>query len=60
MGNTDNVIVLFDGLHVPRYVNYGALIVWCSFYRKQIDICYKCKRLGHRADVCPNPDEKIC
>lgn len=60
MGNTDNVIVLFDGLNVPRYVNYGALIVRCSLYRKQIDICYGCGRLGHRADVCPNPDDKIC
>lgn len=60
MGNTDNVIVLFDGLHVPRYVKYGALIVRCSLYRKHIDICYECGRLGHRADVCPNPDEKIC
>ncbi|KAH7943187.1 hypothetical protein HPB52_006232 [Rhipicephalus sanguineus] len=27
MGNTDNVIVLFDGFYVPRYVYYGAMLM---------------------------------
>ncbi|CAN7951581.1 unnamed protein product [Ixodes pacificus] len=35
MGNTDNVIVLFDGFHVPRYVYYGAMLVRCTLYRLQ-------------------------
>ncbi|KAL1487002.1 hypothetical protein MTO96_031127 [Rhipicephalus appendiculatus] len=60
MGNTDNVIVLFDGFYVPRYVYYGAMLVRCSLYRKHIDMCYECGRLGHRADVCPNPNNKMC
>lgn len=60
MGSTDNIIVLFDGFHVPRYVYYGPMLVKCSLYRKQIDVCYECGRLGHRADVCPNPNDKIC
>ncbi|KAH7935502.1 hypothetical protein HPB52_009301 [Rhipicephalus sanguineus] len=60
MGNTDNVIVLFDGFYVPRYVYYGAMLVRCSLYRKHIDVCYGCGRLGHRADVCPNPNNKMC
>ncbi|XP_065297164.1 uncharacterized protein [Dermacentor albipictus] len=60
MGNTTNVIILFDGHHVPNYVRYGRALVKCSLYRKQIDICYQCGRLGHRADVCPNPNSRIC
>ncbi|KAG0424743.1 hypothetical protein HPB47_028036 [Ixodes persulcatus] len=60
VGNTDNVIVLFDGFYVPRYVYYGAMLVRCTLYKKQINVCHECGRLGHRADVCPNPNGKVC
>ncbi|KAH7932535.1 hypothetical protein HPB52_024383 [Rhipicephalus sanguineus] len=60
MGNTTNVIILFDGYYVPRYVNYGGMVIRCTLYKKHIDMCYECGRLGHRADVCPNPNDKKC
>ncbi|KAH7979836.1 hypothetical protein HPB49_011534 [Dermacentor silvarum] len=60
MGNTTNVIVLFDGYKVPSYVRDGAALLRCTLYKKQLDMCYQCGRLGHRAEVCPNPNDKIC
>ncbi|KAL1430299.1 hypothetical protein MTO96_015176 [Rhipicephalus appendiculatus] len=58
--NTTTVIVLFDGLKVPNYVMCGQSILRCTLYRRQTDVCYACGRLGHRADVCPAPEDVIC
>lgn len=58
--NTRSVIVVFDGLRVPNFVRYGPTLVRCFLYRKQVDICYVCSKLGHRADVCPAPDCLEC
>ncbi|KAL1446321.1 hypothetical protein MTO96_028857 [Rhipicephalus appendiculatus] len=60
MGNTTNIIVLFDGHHIPNYERYGRALVKCSLYQKKIDMCYQCGRLGHRADVCPSSNSRIC
>ncbi|KAL1468122.1 hypothetical protein MTO96_041678 [Rhipicephalus appendiculatus] len=58
--NTGTVIIAFDGQRVPNFVRYGPILVKCSLYKKKIDICYACGRLGHRADVCPTPGETVC
>ncbi|KAL1444653.1 hypothetical protein MTO96_045469 [Rhipicephalus appendiculatus] len=58
--NTGTVIIAFDGHRVPNFVRYGPILVKCSLYKKKIDICYACGRLGHRADVCPTPEETVC
>lgn len=58
--NTTAAIVLFSGQKVPRYVRVGMSIHNCSLYRRQLDVCYACGQLGHRADVCPNPEKTIC
>ncbi|KAL1467866.1 hypothetical protein MTO96_041862 [Rhipicephalus appendiculatus] len=58
--NTTMVVVLFDGLKVPNYVVCGPSMLRCTLYRRQTDVCYACGRLGHRADVCPTPENTIC
>ncbi|KAH7954785.1 hypothetical protein HPB49_021845 [Dermacentor silvarum] len=58
--STGTVFVVFDRYKVPNYGSYGGTLVKCTLYRKQVEVCYACGRLGHRADVCPSPDEAVC
>lgn len=60
IGRTGSVIIAFHGPKVPNYIKYGNLLIECSLYRKQIDLCFQCGRLGHRMDVCPKPNNRIC
>ncbi|KAG0443396.1 hypothetical protein HPB47_014966 [Ixodes persulcatus] len=60
IAKTTTVVIAFDGDKVPNYIKYGNLLIECSLYRKQIDMCYRCGRLGHQMDVCPNPKVRIC
>ncbi|KAK8786561.1 hypothetical protein V5799_023663, partial [Amblyomma americanum] len=39
IGNTTTVIVVFNGIKVPKYVRYGSTLYPCSLYRKQIEVC---------------------
>ncbi|KAH7933278.1 hypothetical protein HPB49_011150 [Dermacentor silvarum] len=56
---TGSVVVLFDGA-VPSYIRVGQAIVRCYLFKKQIEVCSKCTRVGHRADVCPTPVVNVC
>ncbi|KAG0439666.1 hypothetical protein HPB47_016566 [Ixodes persulcatus] len=58
IGNTTTVIVLFPGQKVPNYVKYGSILVRCGLYRKHFDVCKQCGKVGHRRDVCPNPNTR--
>lgn len=60
IGRSRSVVIAFAGLKVPRYIRYGNLLMECTLYRKQIEACHACGRLGHRMDVCPDPKNKIC
>lgn len=57
---TTTVVVLFDGYRVPNFVAYGGTMIRCTLFRKQMDVCYSCGRLGHRSDVCPSPNDAVC
>ncbi|KAH7955523.1 hypothetical protein HPB52_001197 [Rhipicephalus sanguineus] len=54
------VVVLFEGMKVPNHVMCGSGMLPCTLYRRQVDVCYSCGDLGHRADVCPNPSKEKC
>ncbi|KAL1469778.1 hypothetical protein MTO96_024863 [Rhipicephalus appendiculatus] len=58
--NSKAVVILFNGLKVPNHVICGASMFRCTLFRRQTDVCYACGKVGHRADVCPTPDDVIC
>ncbi|KAH8040752.1 hypothetical protein HPB51_012922 [Rhipicephalus microplus] len=57
---TDSVVIVFEGLFVPYFVYYRGAEYRCFLYKKQYETCTTCGRIGHRADVCPQPDSKKC
>ncbi|KAL1424966.1 hypothetical protein MTO96_019617 [Rhipicephalus appendiculatus] len=56
--NTHVVVILFDGLRVPKNVMCGVALVPCSLYKRQVDVFHACGRVGHRADVCHHSKEE--
>ncbi|KAH7966905.1 hypothetical protein HPB49_020393 [Dermacentor silvarum] len=60
LGSTTTVILLYEGNRVPTWAYFNSIMIRVSLYRKQIDFCKECGRLGHRPDVCPRPEIKLC
>ncbi|XP_077550568.1 uncharacterized protein LOC144163645 [Haemaphysalis longicornis] len=60
MGKTNSVIIVFEGRRVPYYVYYRGAEYRCFLHKKKHEFCTSCGRLGHRADVCPQPDKPFC
>ncbi|KAH7960236.1 hypothetical protein HPB49_018075 [Dermacentor silvarum] len=60
IGETTAVLVLFQGQKVPSTVKYGVTIVRCSPYCQYHQVCRTCGKIGHRQDVCPQPNTKVC
>lgn len=60
MGRTTSALLTFQGPHVPFYVKVGSLLYRCRPFRRTVQVCRLCGDIGHRQDVCPNPDHPKC
>ncbi|KAH9382867.1 hypothetical protein HPB48_023485 [Haemaphysalis longicornis] len=60
IGKSEAVIVLFQGNKVPSYIKYGMVLVRCYLYRQHREVCRTCGQVGHRKDVCPHPNARVC
>lgn len=56
--NSHVVVILFKGMRVPNNVICGMALVPCFLYKRQVDVCYACGHVGHRADVCTSSVEE--
>ncbi|KAH8027129.1 hypothetical protein HPB51_002283 [Rhipicephalus microplus] len=59
-GTSHAVTMLFNGNKVPAYIKYCGALIQCKIYRQHKEVCKTCGQLGHRRDVCPRPNVKIC
>ncbi|KAG0445704.1 hypothetical protein HPB47_018175 [Ixodes persulcatus] len=53
---TSTALITFTGRQLPKYVVFEHAALPCSWYLPTRHACYICHEIGHRADVCPNPD----
>lgn len=60
LGASTSAVITFEGLHVPFYIKAYGLLTRCRPYRQTVQCCSLCGELGHRRDVCPNPDTSTC
>ncbi|KAM7308259.1 uncharacterized protein ISCGN_011893 [Ixodes scapularis] len=60
MGQTNTAIITFEGLKVPHYVYLSGGEYPCRPYQPRKQICGVCLGLGHRTDVCPQPEKSRC
>lgn len=60
IGNSEAVIVLFQGNKVPSYIKYAGVLIRCYLYRQHREVCRTCGQIGHRKDVCPYPNARVC
>ncbi|KAH7943204.1 hypothetical protein HPB52_006346 [Rhipicephalus sanguineus] len=54
--NTKTAVITFFGGITPRYVYYNGGELPCYSYKVATQVCKVCHQVGHRSDVCPQPD----
>ncbi|KAH9379534.1 hypothetical protein HPB48_022536 [Haemaphysalis longicornis] len=60
LGKSTSAVVTFEGPHVPFYIHAHGLYTRCRPYRQSIQCCSICGDIGHRRDICPNPEVTVC
>lgn len=58
--NTKTAVITFFGRITPRYVYYNGGELACYPYKVTTQVCKVCHQMGHRSDVCPQPDTPVC
>ncbi|KAH7967754.1 hypothetical protein HPB52_002160 [Rhipicephalus sanguineus] len=60
LGTTETILVVLRGSRVPFYINYEGCTLRCLPFRLKVEACTRCRKIGHRQDVCPSTLDSIC
>ena len=61
IGKTTAILVVLEpGAQMPVQLRYGHAIIPCEEYRERYPVCLKCRKIGHRADICVATGIKNC
>ncbi|KAH7947996.1 hypothetical protein HPB52_017582 [Rhipicephalus sanguineus] len=60
LGATKAAVITFEGPLLPRYVLYYGGEVACHPYKPTRQACQVCLQPGHRSDVYPTPNARVC
>lgn len=55
MGDTESVLITFEGTHVPRNILFRRVLYRCKPERPNALKCNRCREYGHRVLNCPHP-----
>ncbi|KAL1482617.1 hypothetical protein MTO96_033682 [Rhipicephalus appendiculatus] len=55
LGSSRHFVITFAGKDLPRLVRYRCFTLNVYPFRERPEACFNCRKLGHRADVCPLP-----
>ncbi|KAL1442729.1 hypothetical protein MTO96_030660 [Rhipicephalus appendiculatus] len=59
-GDTKSATLTFCGPTLQRFVYYCGGELACQPYRATVQVCKTRCSKGHRTDVCPQPDARVC
>ncbi|KAL1468674.1 hypothetical protein MTO96_041328 [Rhipicephalus appendiculatus] len=60
LGDSQSAVLTFFGDILPRCVYYRGGEKECIPFRNTVQFCRACGEVGHRIDVCPQPDSPVC
>ncbi|CAN8017267.1 unnamed protein product, partial [Ixodes persulcatus] len=60
MGQTNTAVITFSGIKVPCFVYLSGGEYPCRPYQPRQQVCGVYLGLGHRTDVCPQPEQSRC
>ncbi|KAG0435927.1 hypothetical protein HPB47_018238 [Ixodes persulcatus] len=60
IGQSQTIQITFFGKKLPSQIIYQCGVFRVHPFREQHEVCFNCRRVGHRADVCYKPKTLLC